>query len=624
MSVFAFAGGALAQPSNDDCAAPIPLVNGTNPALTNGAGTTNGADPLFTCAPAVSDVWFSYTPSCSGTVVFAMCPAPGASGIDSVMEVYSGSCGSLVSVGCDDDGCGVIGGGSAVVLSGASPAVPLLVRVGSFSTPGTTGSFAIVVTCTGTLVDDWGDASGVTFARHLNALAGERLGATVTAEAFPSTPAWYGDAGDDGIVSVSNLFPTSTSGQIVVSARNPSATATSLCRMWVDRDNTVGWSPFADALPTQSATVGPTPVNFTFGPFTLNATTPPSPFVRVRLSSNAAGVQAASGTTGASGEVEDYVLAGTGGPTNTATAGGGGSDAGDAPLPYPPANSTFIFSERLGATVTADTSAPVGFGVTTGNAAWDDDSGDDGIVRIDGLAPGGSCTLTVTAVDPLGTFADNVDAWMDFDGDGVWDEVGEVFAPVGVNVGPTPVTVTLGPLAVPASVGSTVAARIKINYAAAANSLVGSEAAGTSFIFGEVEDYLLPVARGIGCNSGGGGPPSIWAEDPPREGLPFTWREAGLSPSVGTFMVVDSVNFLPAGIDVSIFAPGIIPPATCFLYAGLATLASIGASDPAGNLSVTVPVPGGTAGATLYLQSFQITPTLAIVMTPVLPLTILP
>ncbi|HKB17099.1 MAG TPA: GEVED domain-containing protein, partial [Planctomycetota bacterium] len=263
----------------------------------------------------------------------------------------------------------------------------------------------------------------------------------------------------------------------------------------------------------------------------------------------------------------------------------------------------------------------VGFPGSTGTAAWNDDGNDDGIVRIEGLVPGGSCTLVLTAVDPVATFTDNVAAWMDFDGDGSWDDVGEAFAPVQVNIGPTPVTVTLGPLAVPASVGSTVGARLKVSYFGIPH---GVEAAGTSFDFGEIEDYLLPVGAGTGCNVGGGGAPSIWAEDPPRQGLPFTWKEAGLAPGFVASIIIDGVNFLPSGIDIAAFAGGLVPPGTCFLYVGLSTVVTpVGVADPNGDLSVTLPVPPGAVG-TLYMQGFQIGPALTVLMTPALPLTILP
>ncbi|MGH7150239.1 MAG: GEVED domain-containing protein, partial [Planctomycetota bacterium] len=275
-----------------------------------------------------------------------------------------------------------------------------------------------------------------------------------------------------------------------------------------------------------------------------------------------------------------------------------------------------IDSERLGLLVTADANAPVGPGA--GDAAWDDDA-DDGIVRIDGLTPGGSCTIVVRASNPSGAFIDRISGWIDFDGDGTWDEAGEAFAPLALPVGSVPVLATLGPLAVPASAASLLRTRLKLSF-----GTTGAQAAGMGFTFGEVEDYLLPPSAGAGCDTTGGPPPAIWAEDPPRAGLPFTWKAAGLAPGVEAFMGLDVISLLPGGIDASVFAPAAIPPATCFLYVGLGgILAGIGFPDASGDLAVTVPVPSGISGATVFLQDFQVSLPFAISMTPVLPLTVL-
>ncbi len=602
-------GAARAQPSNDECSAPLPLVVGANFVDTTGA--TNSAGFPAACATSGADAWYVYTATLTGSATLSLCAACGSATFDSVLSAYTGACGgSLTSVACNDDVCGL----QSQVTFPVTVGTTYLVRLAGFGAPAPTGSGLLCVTETLPL-DDFGDASGSTAARHTNAIVSERLGTTVTAEAGTVTPSWYGDVGDDGIASVSNLFPGSTTATIVVDATNPNGTFTDFCRLWVDRNSTVGWSSTTDALPTQSAAVGPGGTSFTFGPFVYSATAPASPFVRVRLSFNTSGVSSAT-STGQFGEVEDYVLPGSGGPVTTPSAGGGGADAGDAPVPYPPCNSTIINSERLGLGVSADVNAPVG--PDAGDAAWDDDV-DDGIVRIDGLTPGGSCTIVALASDPFATFTDTFGAWIDFDGDGIWDEVGEVFAPVSLSVGPAPVTATLGPLAIPVGAASLLRTRLKLTFGA-----TGVQAAGVGFTFGEVEDYLLPPTAGIGCNTTPGPAPTIWAEDPPREGLPFTWKHAGLAPSVTTFMALDVLNFLPGGLDVSLLAPGLVPPATCFLYAGLSTVASLGPSDPAGNLSVTVPVGAGTAGATVYLQGFQVAPPLVLWMTPVLPLTILP
>ncbi|MCI0589884.1 MAG: GEVED domain-containing protein [Planctomycetes bacterium] len=600
------AGRVLAQ--NDECAGAIPLVDGIN-----GPFDTTGATlsaPPFACAPGGPDLWFRYTATCAGTATFTTCP-PGVSSFDTAIQAYPGTCGSPGTGSCANDSCGPASG-STVSIPLAAGAISLL-RVGGFDATAA-GTFSILVACAPSTTD-YGDAPPPAgLAAHTSATLSERLGAISTGDAGTVSPAWYGDAGDDGIVSVSGLFPGSSGATIVVRATNPSATIADFCRIWVDRDAGVGFTA-ADALPIQAGVVGLGGLDFTFGPFAYPATAPASPMVRARLSFDATGVSSADGT-GSFGEVEDYVLPGTGGPVTAPVPAGGGADAGDAPLPYPPCNATFIASERLGLAASPDAAAPVGPGA--GDGAWDDDA-DDGLVRIEGLSPGGSCTIVVRASNPAGTFTDRIGGWIDFDGDGTWDEAGEAFAPLAVPVGPVPVLATLGPLAVPAGAASLLRTRLKLSF-----GTTGVQAAGMGFTFGEVEDYLLPPSAGVGCYSTGGASPSIWASDPPRAGLPFTWRASGLSPGVAAFMIVDGLSFLPGGIDMSSLAPGAIPPATCFLYVGLGgILAGVGSPGPAGDLAVTVPVPPGTSGGTVFLQSVQVTLPLAVALTPVLPLTVL-
>jgi hypothetical protein len=94
--------------------------------------------------------------------------------------------------------------------------------VAGFGFPAATGTFALNITCVVPPLGDGGDApveAGLPV--HTNAGTAERLGTDVTLETGNVTPAWFGDLGDDGIVSVSDLFPGSTTATIVVLAANP-------------------------------------------------------------------------------------------------------------------------------------------------------------------------------------------------------------------------------------------------------------------------------------------------------------------------------------------------------------------------------------------------------------------
>jgi hypothetical protein len=82
-------------PPNDLCANAIPVNAGSTPWNNCGANTDGPAGP---CAPN-QDVWFTYTPNCSGTVTLNTC----LSGIDTVLAVYSGPCTGLSLINCNDN-----------------------------------------------------------------------------------------------------------------------------------------------------------------------------------------------------------------------------------------------------------------------------------------------------------------------------------------------------------------------------------------------------------------------------------------------------------------------------------------------------------------------------------------
>jgi hypothetical protein len=86
-------------PVNDSCAGAIALSPGT-PYTVNTAAATSAGDPAPVCQASFGKgVWFTYTPSSSGTVTISTC----GSDFDTVLAVYSGSCGALTPFACNDD-----------------------------------------------------------------------------------------------------------------------------------------------------------------------------------------------------------------------------------------------------------------------------------------------------------------------------------------------------------------------------------------------------------------------------------------------------------------------------------------------------------------------------------------
>ncbi len=591
-------------PPNDDCAGASPLADGFNGPFSNATATSGPTIAPCSTSAGFRDLWYSYVATCTGPVTISTCDTTGGVTLaDPIVQVFT-SCGGN-ALACNDDFCSLRSAVTYDAVAGST----YLIRISAFSSTAT-GTYNVVVTCAGVSTTDFGDAAFGNLAAHTSATVSERLGTAVSGELSTRHPAWFGDDGDDGIVSVTDLFPGSATATIVVSAVNPSPFGpfTDNCRLWVRRTSlATGWLTATEGLATQTASVGSTPVLFTFGPFTHSATGAPSPYVRVRLSFNTTGVSSSVGT-GSYGEVEDYVLPGTGGPVTTSS-GGGGVDAGDAPLPYPPVNARNLSGERLGATNTADTMAPVGFPATS----WINDGGDDGVLSITGLNPGGNLVVRVHAEHPTsGTFLDIASVFADFDGDGNWDEPGEHCAtsPFTTGIAPGGTDIDIGPLPVPASVVKNVPMRVKLSSRSA--SRPGELASGASYDFGEIEDYLVPSMACGGCNSGGGPVPTLFSRDAARSGVDFNMSIRNAEPLTPLVWVFGRFAGQPGGDFASMGVP--IPPGICFLCVFPQLLFGLGATDAAGSFDTpagTFPVPASPAfvGAPANIQAFQVLPT---------------
>jgi len=126
------ASTAVAQ--NDDCSGALPVVNGANGPYTN-IGSTDST-PVWPCALGGSDVWYLYLSGGTGTLQADVCGATH----DSAIEIFDGAggCGSLVSLGCNDDSCGLASSLTVPVNAGV-----YYIRVGGFL--GDVGNFTLNV-----------------------------------------------------------------------------------------------------------------------------------------------------------------------------------------------------------------------------------------------------------------------------------------------------------------------------------------------------------------------------------------------------------------------------------------------------------------------------------------------
>lgn len=93
--------------ANDECAGAITMTVGAD--CTPTAATFTGAtesQPASTCSgftsSAANDLWFTFTATGDITVIEVTGGGDAAGGVDAVLEVFSGACGSLEQIGCVD------------------------------------------------------------------------------------------------------------------------------------------------------------------------------------------------------------------------------------------------------------------------------------------------------------------------------------------------------------------------------------------------------------------------------------------------------------------------------------------------------------------------------------------
>lgn len=126
-------------PANDNCSGALDITSGTVTSSTLGATETQAASICNGFAGSANDdIWYEFTPATSGTVLVTMNGDPG---FDGVLEVFSGSCGSLTSLDCSDTSQQ---GGTEQISLNVTAGTNYKVRVYNFfSTLSNRGSFTI-------------------------------------------------------------------------------------------------------------------------------------------------------------------------------------------------------------------------------------------------------------------------------------------------------------------------------------------------------------------------------------------------------------------------------------------------------------------------------------------------
>jgi len=134
-------------PANDECAGAIALTPGNNFAA-SAINTTNvgatGTETASCQTNSGENVWYSVVVPTSGTLTVATGPVDGSTFNDSVVTVFSGTCGSLTEIACADDNDADLF--STVEMTGLTPGATLYISVwrynGTFAS-GTWGAFQV-------------------------------------------------------------------------------------------------------------------------------------------------------------------------------------------------------------------------------------------------------------------------------------------------------------------------------------------------------------------------------------------------------------------------------------------------------------------------------------------------
>ncbi len=148
--------------NNDNCADATSVSEGTFP-FDNSGATTDGPDEPTACnffgfTQVASDLWYRYTPTCTGTATISLC----GSGFDTKLAVYPDDvCPTTAgAIACNDDACAT----QSELAVSVNACGSVLVRVGSYQSAQGAGTMTIscqpsgaITDCNGNGIDDAAD-----------------------------------------------------------------------------------------------------------------------------------------------------------------------------------------------------------------------------------------------------------------------------------------------------------------------------------------------------------------------------------------------------------------------------------------------------------------------------------
>jgi plastocyanin len=130
----------IPAPSNDVCSGAIAMTSGTTYTMDT-SGATSAGDPTLACGSVLgSTVWYTFNSMAGGATTISTC----GSDFDTVLSVYSGACGSLATVACNDDNGASCSSTAASLAFNAVAGTTYYVAVGGYE--GVAGNLRIVMT----------------------------------------------------------------------------------------------------------------------------------------------------------------------------------------------------------------------------------------------------------------------------------------------------------------------------------------------------------------------------------------------------------------------------------------------------------------------------------------------
>ncbi len=140
-----FSIGFAGPPANDECAGGILVPCNSTTALNNATATTNVTDPAYSCrfggaGQGFGTMWYSFVATGSSALI----DTNGSGVSDTMLALYTGNCGSLVEIGCDDDsGVGLL---SLINAGGLTAGTTYTIQVSSFSAA-SQGNITLNISC---------------------------------------------------------------------------------------------------------------------------------------------------------------------------------------------------------------------------------------------------------------------------------------------------------------------------------------------------------------------------------------------------------------------------------------------------------------------------------------------